>query len=77
MPGHTAAKKKLNKIRILRMEQIYPFPRNSISKHLSKVKEARIIWCQEEPENMGAWSFVDRRLESAMIEANCKQKRPI
>ena len=70
-------KKKLNKIRILRMEQIYPFPRNSISKHLTKVKEARIIWCQEEPENMGAWSFVDRRLESAMIEANCKQKRPI
>ena len=70
-------KQNLNNIRILRLEQIYPFPKRSLNSFLSKIPQAEIIWCQEEPENMGAWSFVDRRLEGVMIEAKCISKRPI
>ena len=35
-----------------------------------------MIWCQEEPENMGAWHFVDRRLENAMAKAGMTHNRP-
>jgi len=70
-------KYKLNNIRILRLEQIYPFPKNSLQKFISKTPQAEIIWCQEEPENMGSWSFIDRRLESVLVNSKCKFNRPI
>ena len=70
-------KNKLDNIRIVRLEQIYPFPSNTLKDELTRYPQAEIIWCQEEPENMGAWSFIDRRLEEVMISSNCKQTRPI
>ena len=70
-------KNKLYNIRILRLEQIYPFPKNSLQKFLSKTPQAEVIWCQEEPENMGSWSFIDRRLEAVLVNSNCKYNRPI
>ena len=70
-------KNKLDHIRIIRLEQIYPFPSNTLKEELERYANAEIIWCQEEPENMGAWSFIDRRLEAVMISSNCKQTRPI
>tara|TARA_B100001027_G_scaffold122079_1_gene84318 strand:- start:675 stop:1193 length:519 start_codon:yes stop_codon:yes gene_type:complete len=70
-------KSKLYNIRILRLEQIYPFPKSSLKKFLSKTPQAEIVWCQEEPENMGSWSFIDRRLESVLIDSKCKHSRPI
>jgi len=36
-----------------------------------------VVWCQEEPENMGAWHFVDRRIERAMAATEMKGKRPL
>lgn len=54
----------LARIPILRLEQIYPFPYEALSelirKQYPKVRE--VVWVQEEPENMGAWSFVHSRL---------------
>ena len=70
-------KNKLDHIRIIRLEQIYPFPSHTLKEELERYTNAEIIWCQEEPENMGAWSFIDRRLEEVMISSNCKQTRPI
>ncbi len=70
-------KNKLYNIRILRLEQIYPFPKNSLQKYISKTPQAKIIWCQEEPENMGSWSFIDRRLENVLVNSKCKFNRPI
>ena len=52
----------LQDVAILRVEQIYPFPAEALAKALSPYKNAEIIWCQEEPENAGSWSFVDRRI---------------
>ena len=44
---------------LVRIEQLYPFPARSLAKELKPyIKNAKFYWCQEEPKNMGAWSFV-------------------
>jgi 2-oxoglutarate dehydrogenase E1 component len=46
---------------IVRMEQLYPFPEKQIDKIIAKYGEkCKYLWAQEEPENMGAWSFIMR-----------------
>ena len=44
---------------------------------LSQYPNAEVVWCQEEPENMGAWHFVDRRIERALAGLNVKATRPV
>ncbi|WP_017998584.1 2-oxoglutarate dehydrogenase E1 component [Paracoccus sp. N5] len=48
---------------ILRLEQFYPFPAQAMSKELERFKTAEVVWCQEEPKNMGGWSFVEPNIE--------------
>ncbi len=60
----------------LRLEQLFPFPRQALIEELGRFPNAEIIWCQEEPQNMGAWTFVDRRLEEVLMEIGAKQTRP-
>lgn len=62
---------KLKDVALMRLEQIYPFPHKEVVETLKNFKGAQIIWCQEEPKNMGAWFLVDDFLEKAMIE--CKR----
>ncbi|RKK02377.1 2-oxoglutarate dehydrogenase E1 component [Pseudoroseomonas wenyumeiae] len=69
--------KKLNEVAIIRLEQMYPFPKNTLARVLGEYKNAEIIWCQEEPENMGAWTFVDRRIEKVLKDLGVKSKRPV
>ncbi len=64
-------------VAILRLEQMYPFPRQSLGRALAPYKNADVVWCQEEPENMGAWTFVDRRIEGVLREINHTAQRPI
>ncbi|EWY42774.1 MFS transporter [Skermanella stibiiresistens SB22] len=64
-------------VAIVRLEQLYPFPRTSLTRELSRYKNADVVWCQEEPRNMGAWSFIDRRLEDCMVAAQIKGTRPL
>jgi 2-oxoglutarate dehydrogenase E1 component len=52
-------KRGIDDIYILRLEQLYPFPTKALMTELSRFKQAEIVWCQEEPRNMGAWFFVD------------------
>ncbi len=58
--------RNINDVAILRLEQIHPFPEKTLAKLLSAYRDADIVWCQEEPENMGAWTFVDRRIEKVL-----------
>ncbi len=58
--------KKVQDVAIVRLEQIYPFPMKSLTPVLKSYPNAELIWCQEEPENMGAWNFVDRKLERTL-----------
>lgn len=64
-------------IALIRLEQFYPFPHNKLVEILKPYKNATFIWCQEEPMNMGAWTFLDRRLEAVLDEAGIKAERPL
>ena len=70
-------KRKIDDIAILRIEQLYPFPFSRLGVRLSQYPNAEVVWCQEEPENMGAWHFVDRRIDRALSAIDVKAKRPI
>ena len=52
-------KRGINDIYLLRIEQLFPFPSKALVAELSRFKQAEMVWCQEEPRNMGAWFFVD------------------
>ena len=65
-----------NQVALVRVEQLYPFPFDTLSKLLQRYRNAEIIWCQEEPQNMGAWNFVDRRLEQVLARLDVAAKRP-
>lgn len=67
----------IDDIYIMRLEQIYPFPQRALGAELSRFPNADVVWCQEEPENMGAWSFVDRRIEKVLSDTGHKAGRPI
>ena len=60
---------------ILRLEQFYPWPMKSISKELKRFKSAELVWVQEEPKNMGGWTFVDPWLELTLERMNIAAKR--
>src|ERR1700759_5852060 len=50
-------KRNENRIQILRIEQLYPFPENVLAQELNRFPKAELVWCQEEPKNQGAWNF--------------------
>ena len=55
---------ELKNVAIIRLEQIYPIPNKQINQILKKYnKSAELIWAQDEPENMGAWPFINRKLD--------------
>lgn len=62
---------------IIRLEQYYPFPKKELAEKLKDYKNAEVIWCQEEAENMGAWFFLDRRIEKVLMQIETKSKRPV
>ncbi|WP_426958547.1 2-oxoglutarate dehydrogenase E1 component [Muricoccus radiodurans] len=69
--------KGVKDVAIIRIEQLYPFPRVSLPKALAPYVNAEVVWCQEEPENMGAWSFVDRKIEGSLSVLSHKAGRPV
>lgn len=66
----------INDVYLLRVEQLYPFPVKSVTAALSRFKKADVVWCQEEPKNMGSWSFVEPYLEWAIKTSGMKVERP-
>lgn len=53
-------KKKIKNTAVVRIEQLYPFPKQQVQTILKKYKDAELIWTQEEPYNMGYWSYIQR-----------------
>src|SRR5213082_2468211 len=70
------AEKGDDKVALVRVEQLYPFPFKALANVLQRYRNAEIVWCQEEPQNMGAWNFVDRRIEQVLAGLNVAAKRP-
>ncbi|MEP1229910.1 MAG: 2-oxoglutarate dehydrogenase E1 component, partial [Litorimonas sp.] len=64
-----------NDIYLLRLEQFYPYPDDAIQVELKRFKQAEVIWAQEEPKNMGAWSFIEPYIEESLSAIKAKQKR--
>lgn len=60
-----AAKRGVDDVAIVRVEQLYPFPRPEVSAELAKYPAAKeVIWCQEEPMNQGAWYQIRHHLQA-------------
>ncbi len=62
------AARNIDDVAIVRVEQYYPFPAKEIKAELAKYKNAEVVWCQEEPKNMGAWFFMAPRIEELLAE---------
>ncbi len=58
----------IDDVALIRIEQLYPWPKETLVAQLSRYKNAEVVWCQEEPANMGYWQFVDRRIEFALAD---------
>jgi 2-oxoglutarate dehydrogenase E1 component len=67
-------KRGIDDIYLLRVEQLYPFPTKALVTELSRFKQAEMVWCQEEPRNMGAWFFVDTFLQWILNQISAKNR---
>jgi 2-oxoglutarate dehydrogenase E1 component len=65
----------IDDVYLLRVEQFYPFPAKSVIDELKRFKNADVVWCQEEPKNMGAWTFVEPYLEFCLDKSETKVGR--
>lgn len=61
-------KKKIKDAAIVRLEQLHPFPEKQLSAVLKKYKNSKLVWAQEEPSNMGYWSYILRFMSKAGLE---------
>jgi 2-oxoglutarate dehydrogenase E1 component len=66
----------IDDVAIVRVEQLYPWPRQTILEQLWKYGNADLVWCQEEPANMGSWTFVLPRLINILEELERKPGLP-
>jgi 2-oxoglutarate dehydrogenase E1 component len=69
-------KRGITDVYLLRIEQFYPFPRQSLTKELKRFDQAEMVWCQEEPRNMGGWTFMEPNLEWVLEQIDAKHTRP-
>ena len=66
----------IDDIYLMRIEQFYPFPAISMVKELERFKQAEMVWCQEEPKNQGAWTFIEPNIEWVLSRIKAKHTRP-
>eukprot|EP01039_Chlorochromonas_danica_P007954 gene7954-8774_t len=69
-------KKNIKNIAIVRIEQLAPFPFDKVARESARYKNAEVMWVQEEPKNMGPWSFVQPRIATSTRVINQAEKLP-
>src|ERR1700730_17012806 len=69
-------KRGVDDVYIMRVEQLYPVPLKALVLELGRFKNAEVVWCQEEPRNMGSWHFIEPYLEWVLNQINAPNKRP-
>jgi 2-oxoglutarate dehydrogenase E1 component len=69
-------KRGVNDVYLMRVEQLYPFPLKALANEMSRFRNAEVVWCQEEPKNMGSWTFVEPYLDWVLGQAGSASKRP-
>ena len=65
-----------NRIQILRVEQLYPFPENVLAQELTRFPKAEMVWCQEEPKNRAPGTSSRPNLEWVLDHIGAKHRRP-
>jgi 2-oxoglutarate dehydrogenase E1 component len=63
-------------VELVRVEQLYPFPGRELEAVLMQYPSADIVWCQEEPENMGAWWYIRPQIEKVLHAINHSRTQP-
>ena len=66
----------IEEVHFLRLEQIYPFPHDALRELMTPYKDCDLVWCQEEPRNMGAWAFASTFIQEVAEEVGFKNSRP-
>ncbi|WP_372603026.1 2-oxoglutarate dehydrogenase E1 component [Actibacterium sp.] len=66
----------IDDVYLLRVEQFYPFPAISLAKELARFPQAEMVWCQEEPKNQGAWTFIEPNIEWVLTRIGATHQRP-
>lgn len=66
----------IDDVYLMRIEQLYPVPTQALSAELRRFTKAEFVWCQEEPTNQGAWSFINPHLEQVLSELGADNPRP-
>jgi 2-oxoglutarate dehydrogenase E1 component len=69
-------KRGIDDVYIMRVEQLYPVPLKALVQELGRFRNAEMVWCQEEPRNMGAWHFIEPYLEWVLNQIHAPNKRP-
>jgi 2-oxoglutarate dehydrogenase E1 component len=69
-------KRGIDDVYLMRVEQLYPVPLKALVQELGRFRNAEVVWCQEEPRNMGAWHFIEPYLEWVLNQINAANKRP-
>jgi 2-oxoglutarate dehydrogenase E1 component len=67
----------IDDVYLMRLEQLYPVPHGPLLAELDAMAHAEMVWCQEEPRNMGAWSFIEPALEEVLVTLQAKHKRAV
>ncbi len=68
-------KRAAKDVTMMRLEQLAPFPEKALGEELQRFAHADILWCQEEPRNMGAWTYVAPRIYEVLAKLGGKSKR--
>src|SRR5690606_40510864 len=61
-----AQKRKIKDVALVRVEQLYPFPRPQLVAELKRHGAKEVVWCQEEPQNQGAWYQIQHHLRACL-----------
>src|SRR4029077_6048759 len=69
------AKRGIDNVYLMRIEQLYPFPAKPLLRELGRFPGADVVWCQEEPRNMGAWTFVQPEIEAVLDKLTGQSRR--
>jgi 2-oxoglutarate dehydrogenase E1 component len=69
-------KRGIKDIYLLRVEQLYPFPMKALVQELGRFKQAEVVWCQEEPRNMGGWYFIEPYVAWVLNQVGGASSRP-
>jgi 2-oxoglutarate dehydrogenase E1 component len=69
-------KRGINDVYLLRVEQLYPFPMKALVQELGRFKQAEVVWCQEEPRNMGGWYFIEPYVVWVLNQVGGASSRP-